>query len=80
MDNFISQNKLALKHKKKRWKPKGRQVEQKILDEISEIFRDITLKRDELIEYLHLLQDRYGVLFDKHLVALAEIAKLPLHL
>ena len=78
MDNFISQNKLALKHKKKRWKPKGRQVEQKILDEISEIFRDITLKRDELIEYLHLLQDKYGVLFDKHLVALAEITKLPL--
>jgi NADH:ubiquinone oxidoreductase subunit E len=78
MDTFNSQNKDALKAKKKRWKPKGRQVEQKILDEISILFKNIDIKRDELIEYLHLLQDNYGVLFDKHLVALSEITKLPL--
>ena len=78
MDNFNSQNNRALKAKKKRWKPKGRQVEQKILDEINVIFKNVTIKRDELIEYLHLLQDNYGVLFDKHLVALSEITNLPL--
>ena len=78
MDNFNSQNNKALRRKKKRWQPKGRQVEQLILDEINVLFKDITVKRDELIEYLHLLQDNYGVLFDKHLVALSEITKLPL--
>ena len=78
MDNFTSQNNKALKGKKKRWSPKGRQVEQKILDEINLLFKDIVIKRDELIEYLHLIQDNYGVLFDKHLVALSEITKLPL--
>jgi NADH:ubiquinone oxidoreductase subunit E len=78
MDNFNSQNSKALGAKKKRWTPKGRQVEQKILDEIILLFQNITIKRDELIEYLHLLQDNYGVLFDKHLVALSEITKLPL--
>ena len=78
MDNFTSQNKLALTAKKKRWKPKGRQVEQEILDEINQLFKDVIIKRDELIEYLHILQDKYGVLFDKHLVALSEITRLPM--
>ncbi|MDC0226566.1 NAD(P)H-dependent oxidoreductase subunit E [Alphaproteobacteria bacterium] len=78
MDSFNSQNNIALKVKKKRWRPKGRQVEQKILDEINVLFKNIIIKRDELIEYLHLLQDNYGVLFDKHLVALSEITNLPL--
>ena len=78
MDNFTSQNNTALKGKKKRWRPKGRQVEQKILDEIIILFQNIIIKRDELIEYLHLLQDNYGVLYDKHLVALSEIINLPL--
>ena len=78
MDTFNSQNTNALKAKKKRWKPKGRQVEQEVLDKINILFENITIKRDELIEYLHLLQDNYGVLFDKHLVALSEITRLPL--
>ena len=78
MNNIISQNKNALKRKRKRWMPKGRQVEQSILDEINFLFKNVIIKRDELIEYLHLLQDKYGVLFDKHLVALSEIMNLPL--
>jgi len=40
--------------------------------------RGIRFKRDELIEYLHLLQDNFGVLYDKHLVALSTITNLPL--
>ena len=78
MNNITSQNKNALKSKRKRWMPKGRQVEQSILDEINFLFKNVTIKRDELIEYLHMLQDKYGVLFDKHLVALSEIMNLPL--
>ena len=53
MNNFNSQNKNALMVKKKRWKPKGRQVEQKYLDEIEILFANINIKRDELIEYFH---------------------------
>ena len=78
MENFNSQNNKALKGKKKRWRPKGRQVEEGVLNEISLLFKGTTIKRDELIEYLHRLQDNYGVLFDKHLVALSEITNLPL--
>ena len=78
MNNNNSLNKISLKKRNKRWKPKGRQVDQVILDEIKILFERIEIKRDELIEYLHLLQDKYGVLFDKHLVALSEIMKLPL--
>tara|TARA_Y100001970_G_C14237569_1_gene862808 strand:- start:273 stop:1976 length:1704 start_codon:yes stop_codon:yes gene_type:complete len=78
MNKFNIKKQPSLKKRNKRWKPKGRQVEQNILDEINIIFKDIDIKRDELIEYLHLLQDKYGVLFDKHLVALSEITRLPL--
>ena len=34
MQNFISQNHSALKKKKKRWTTKGRQIEDKFLDEV----------------------------------------------
>ena len=43
MDNFKSQNNQAIKKKKKRWTPKGRQVEQKILLEIQNIFSKLPL-------------------------------------
>ena len=78
MDKFISQTDSSLKKKKRRWKPKGRQVENSFYEEVSNLFRGITFKRDELIEYLHLLQDNFGVLYDKHLVALSTITNLPL--
>ena len=77
MNNFIQQTDKALKKKKKRWTSKGRQVEDKYLADLEKIFKDKVIKRDELIEYLHLIQDNFGVLYDKHLVALAEITKLP---
>ena len=78
MDKFISQTDSSLKKKKRRWKPKGRQVENSFYEEVSNLFRGIRFKRDELIEYLHLLQDNFGVLYDKHLVALSTITNLPL--
>ena len=78
MDKFVSQTETSLKKKKRRWTPKGRQVEDKYLDEVSKLFSGLIFKRDELIEYLHLLQDKFGVLYDKHLVALSTIINLPL--
>ena len=78
MDKFVSQTETSLKKKKRRWTPKGRQVEDKYLDEVSKLFSGLIFKRDELIEYLHILQDEFGVLYDKHLVALSTIINLPL--
>ena len=78
MDKFVSQTETSLKKKKRRWTPKGRQVEDKYLDEVSKLFSGLIFKRDELIEYLHILQDKFGVLYDKHLVALSNIINLPL--
>ena len=52
MNKFVHQTDQALKKKKKRWTIKGREVEDKYLFEIQDLFKDITLKRDELIEYL----------------------------
>ena len=78
MNKFISQTDSSLKKKKRRWKPKGRQVENSFYEEVSNLLRGIKFKRDELIEYLHLLQDNFGVLYDKHLVALSTITNLPL--
>ena len=78
MKKFISQTNYALKKKKKRWTTKGRQVEDKYLKEVQNLFSNIIIKRDELIEYLHMIQDKFGVLYDKHLVALSAITNIPL--
>ena len=55
MNKFLSQNKDALTKKKRRWKPKGRQVEDSSYQEIILLLADIEIVRDELIEYLHLI-------------------------
>ena len=78
MPKFLSQTEEALIKKKRRWTPKGRQVDDKSFQEISILFDNKEIVRDELIEYLHLIQDKLGSLKDKHLVALAEIMNLPL--
>ena len=77
MNKFISQTNTALKKKKKRWTTKGRQVEDIFLNEVSKLLYGKDLKRDELIEYLHIIQDSFGVLYDKHLVALASLLNIP---
>ena len=78
MPNFISQTDFALKKKKKRWTPKGRQGDLKSLKEIKELIGEKTYSRYLLIEYLHIIQDKYGLLKDRHLVALSELINLPL--
>ena len=53
-------------------KPKGRQVRPEAQDDIRSLLAGRPRRRDLLIEYLHLVQDRYGHLSAAHLAALAE--------
>jgi NADH:ubiquinone oxidoreductase subunit F (NADH-binding)/NADH:ubiquinone oxidoreductase subunit E len=62
--------------KKGRHFPKGRQVEALALDEVKATIGDGPYPRDMLIEYLHLVQDRYHHLSAAHLAALADLMKL----
>ena len=78
MNKFLSQNKDALVQKKRRWKPKGRQIDDNSYQEIISLLSGIEIVHNELIEYLHLIQDNFGCLYDKHLTALAEFMKIPL--
>ena len=55
---------------------KGRQLEDTAWDEIRALLGDAPRKRDMLIEYLHLIQDRFGCLSAAHLRALAEEMRL----
>ena len=56
--------------------PKGRQVNEQALAEVKNLLGKKPVKRDLLIEYLHLIQDQYGHLSAVHLRALAKIMNL----
>jgi formate dehydrogenase beta subunit len=56
--------------------PKGRRVEPAARDEVLALLGDAPRRRDWLIEYLHKIQDRYGCLQARHLVALADELKM----
>jgi formate dehydrogenase len=58
--------------------PKGRQVDPRALEEVRALLDGREPRRDLLIEYLHLIQDRYGHLSAAHLAALAQEMKLAL--
>ncbi len=64
--------------RKTRDTPKGRQVDPQALDEVRALLGDRPRRRDLLIEHLHLLQDQYGCLHARHLVALADEMRLAL--
>jgi len=57
--------------------PKGRPLDDAALAEVSDLFEGRALKRDLLIEYLHVIQDTYGCLSAAHIRALAELMRLP---
>src|SRR5262245_61275704 len=52
--------------------PKGRQVDPVALEEVRALLGNAERRRDLLIEFLHLIQDRYGHLSARHLAALAD--------
>ncbi len=62
--------------RKPRRTPKGRQVDPQAAADVAALLGDRARKRDLLIEFLHLIQDRYGHLSAAHLAALAAEMKL----
>jgi formate dehydrogenase beta subunit len=56
--------------------PKGRRVDPAARDEVRALLGDAPRRTDLLIEYLHKIQDRYGCLQARHLVALASELKM----
>jgi len=56
--------------------PKGRQFEDEALSEVKSLLANRPRQKDLLIEFLHLIQDKYGYLSAQHLCALAEELKL----
>ncbi len=67
---------IPIKEIKMRSTPKGRQVEPAALAEVQALLGSAPRRRDALIEHLHKIQDRYGHLADRHIVALAAEMKL----
>jgi formate dehydrogenase beta subunit len=57
---------------------KGRQAEDASLQEVSDLLGADAPRRDLLIEYLHLLNDAYRGLHERHLVALAKVMNIPM--
>jgi NADH:ubiquinone oxidoreductase subunit F (NADH-binding)/NADH:ubiquinone oxidoreductase subunit E len=56
--------------------PKGRQVDPRALEAVRALLGARPRRRDLLIEFLHLIQDRYNHISAPHLAALAEEMKL----
>ena len=67
---------IAPKRSRVRATPKGRTVDSPARDEVIALLGDAPRRRDLLIEYLHLIQDRFGCLSAAHLVALAAEMKM----
>jgi NADH:ubiquinone oxidoreductase subunit F (NADH-binding)/NADH:ubiquinone oxidoreductase subunit E len=62
--------------KRKRFTAKGRQVDAAALDDVRELLGDRPRRRDHLIEFLHLVQDKWGHLSAANLAALAQEMRL----
>ena len=56
--------------------PKGRQVEQAALLDVKSALGDLPLRRDLLIESLHLIQDKFGHISAPNIAAVADILRL----
>jgi len=67
---------IPIREIKARPTPKGRRVDPAALDEVRALLGHAPRRADLLIEHLHRIQDRFGALADRHLVALAEEMKL----
>ncbi len=67
---------VPTKKRRKKGAGKGRQVDINALMQVRDLLGDTTRRSDLLIEFLHLIQDKYGHLSSKHLVALAHDMKM----
>ncbi len=57
--------------------PRGRQVDPAASEEIRDLLQGMPLRRDLLIEFLHLIQDKWGHISAARLAALARLMRLP---
>ncbi len=57
---------------------KGRQLDDNALQDVQALLEGEALRRDRLIEYLHLIQDSYGSLSASHLQALGQAMGIPM--
>lgn len=55
---------------------KGHVVDNFILGQVKELLGNTDFSADMLIEHLHIIQDHYGYINDKHIVALANLMRL----
>jgi len=65
------------KIKNKDFYPKGRNIDDDSVLEVKNIISHLPLRRDLLIEYLHLIQDKHKQIRKKYLAALSHIMKIP---
>jgi formate dehydrogenase len=70
----MPRNEQARKHA--RATPKGRRVDPRALEDVLALLGNSPRRRDLLIEHLHRIQDHFGCLSARHLVALAAEMKL----
>ncbi len=64
------------KRNKMRGEQRGRSVNPLALQQVRELLGDMPIRRDLLIEYLHLIQDQYNHISADHMTALASVMKL----
>lgn len=64
------------KRNKMRGEKRGRNANPVALQQVRELLGDTPVRRDLLIEYLHLIQDKYHHISAEHMTALAKIMKL----
>ena len=67
---------VARKRNKMRGEKRGRHVESVALQQIQELLGNTPTQRDHLIEYLHLIQDKFAHISADHITALARVMKL----
>src|ERR1700720_5061397 len=72
----MPKNQHGAKPARVRATPKGRRVDPEAREDVLALLGDLPRRRDLLIEHLHLIQDRFGCLSARHLVALAAEMKL----
>ena len=65
-------------HRRARGQPRGRALDPAALGELEMLLAGRPRNRDQLIEHLHALQDRFGHLSARHLRALAQWMRLPM--
>jgi NADH:ubiquinone oxidoreductase subunit F (NADH-binding)/NADH:ubiquinone oxidoreductase subunit E len=78
MNERVERAAIPIKQIRLRSAPKGRQADRDALADVQRLLADAPRRRDLLIEHLHRIQDHYGQLSDRHLVALAQEMRLSL--